>query len=210
MFKGHLCLTGILIALCMLLQGFKPKPNKLTINANLKGIDSMVLKSSAGKPFRIDQYPKTKGFIVVFTCNHCPFAQLYITRLNTLFQKYASQQVDLIAVNSMDTLMYAEESFQLMQVKAQQNNFQFPYLQDAEQNFGKAFNAEHTPQVYVLWKDSIGFNIRYQGSIDDNGQDSSQISNHYLENAVDALLKKEDVKVPFTESFGCRIFYRKP
>lgn len=200
----------LLIALGIMVQGFRPKPNPKPLKASLLGIDSITLKSMNGNNFQLKQFPNTKGFIVVFTCNHCPFAQLYSNRLNAIYQEYASQQVALIAVNSMDTLMYAEESFQLMQAKAKQDKFLFPYLQDADQRFGKAFNAEHTPQVFVLWKDSSAYNIRYQGSIDDNGQDSAQVNNHYLETAVDALLKNEVVKVPFTESFGCRIFYRKP
>ena len=177
---------------------------------SLNGIDSIALNSVNGEQIKLKQYSNAKGFIIVFTCNHCPFAQLYSNRLNALHSKYSSKQVPLIAINSMDSMMYAEESFIGMQEKAKKEGFKFPYLQDAAQTFGKTFKAEHTPQAFVIWKDSSHYSIKYQGSIDDNGQDSMHIQNHYIEDAVDALLNNTPVKVPLTESFGCRIFYRKP
>lgn len=205
-------LLFILLCFVLLSEGFRPKQNqsKLSPPIQLKGIDSIAMRSVDGSQSSLKQYSNAKGFIIVFTCNHCPFAQLYSSRLNALHTQYSSKQVPLIAINSMDSIMYAEEGFIGMQEKAKKEGFKFPYLQDAAQTFGKTFHAEHTPQAFVIWKDSSHYNIKYQGSIDDNGQDSAHIQNHYIEDAVDALLNNTPVKVPNTESFGCRIFYRKP
>lgn len=166
------------------------------------------LRSVDNRLVSLASYPEAKGFMVVFTCNHCPFAKLYAQRLNDLHTKYAALGVPLLAVNSMDTLVYEEETFAGMQVYANQYNFNFPYLQDAQQTVGKAFNAAHTPQSFVVWKEMGRWVIKYSGSIDDNGEEPEK-ARPLIATAVDELLAGKPVSAPETESFGCRIFYRK-
>ena len=153
-------------------------------------------------------FPNAKGFAVVFTCNHCPFAKLYTERFNDLYSKYAPLGVPLLAVNSMDSLVYEEETFALMQVRARGAGFQFPYLHDAAQSVGKAFGAEHTPNAFVIWKGNDRFLVKYAGSIDDNGEEPAK-ARPFIANAIDELLAGKPVSMPETESFGCQIFYRK-
>ena len=150
-----------------------------------------------------------KGFIVVFTCNHCPFAKLYTTRLNALSRKYQPLGVPLLAINSMDTVVYADESFRNMQLRAQTEKFIFPYLHDARQTVGRNFRAEHTPQTYVIWREDHQWKIKYSGAVDDNGAEPRQVKNAYVARAVDELLSGKTVATPQTDSFGCAIFFRK-
>ncbi len=171
-------------------------------------IVSFSLRNVNGKTVSISDYKNAKGFIVVFTCNHCPFAKLYNKRLNDLNTKYAANNVPLIAINSMDTLVYEEESFAKMKLKAEKDAFNFPYLQDAAQTVGKSFGAEHTPTAFIIWKEGNLWKIKYKGSIDDNGENPSK-ANPLVANAVDELLQGKTVSKPITESFGCKIFYRK-
>ncbi len=166
------------------------------------------LRNVDGRTLSFAGFPEAKGFIVVFTCNHCPFAKLYSDRLNDLQARYSHQGVPLLAINSMDTLVYSEESFALMQERAKNEGFTFPYLYDDLQRAGKAFGAEHTPHAFVIWKERGVWVIRYSGAIDDNGQEPDKAT-PFVANAVDGLLLNGRVRTPVTTSFGCRIFYRK-
>ena len=94
-----------------------------------------------------------------------------------------------------------------MQRKAKAEKFNFPYLQDADQEVGKMFGAEHTPQAFVIWKENGSYTVKYEGAIDDNGDDAAKAT-PFVANAVEELLAGKAVSNPRTESFGCRIFYR--
>ena len=171
-------------------------------------INDFSLKNVDNADISLAQFKEAKGFIIVFTCNHCPFAKLYSQRYNDLNKKYQPLGVPLIAINSMDSLVYEEESFEKMQEKAQSEKFNFPYLQDGSQCVGKNFNAEHTPQAYVIWKENGNWVVKYSGSVDDNGEHPKKAT-PFIANAVNDLLQNKPVAKPNTESFGCRIFYRK-
>jgi len=149
-----------------------------------------------------------KGFIIIFTCNKCPMAKMYSERLNQMNQKFKPKGVYLLAINSMDTVAYKEESFQLMQKKVVKEKTTFPYLQDKMQTVAKQFKALHTPQAFVIWKNASGkFIIKYSGNIDDSVLETKK-ANNYLEKSVDELLENKTVTNPITTSVGCRIFYR--
>lgn len=173
-------------------------------------IKNFTLKSVDNKKVSLNDYKNAKGFIVVFICNKCPMANLYSERLNKINEKYRVQKVYLLAVNSMDTLAYAEESFKLMQKKAIKDKLNFPYLQDKKQTVAKQFKATHTPQAFIIWKskESNKFSIKYQGAIDDNAAEPENAANHYLTSAIDDLLQNKEVKTAKSDSFGCRIFFR--
>lgn len=171
-------------------------------------IPDFTLRNVDGRMISSVDYNNAKGFIVIFTCNHCPFAKLYSKRMNDLNGKYSKLNIPLIAINSMDSLIYADESFNNMQLKAKIDSFQFFYLQDATQIVGKQFKAEHTPTAYVIWKENNLWKIKYKGAIDDNGE-NPELAKPFISNAVDELLQNKTVSEPETESFGCRIFYRK-
>lgn len=181
-------------------KGTNSKVGKSILPFNLRNVD--------GKLFNINSIEKAKGCIVVFTCNHCPFAKLYPQRFNDLNSKYKELGVPLIAINSMDSAVYEDETFALMQAKCKESNFNFPYLQDATQAVGKQFGAEHTPHAFIIWKENNNWIIKYSGAIDDNGE-HPELAKPYIAYAVDELLANKPVSKPETESFGCRIFYRK-
>ena len=156
----------------------------------------------------LSDYKYAKGFIIIFTCNKCPMAKFYSQRLNQIYEKYTKMGVPLLALNSMDTLAYAEESFKRMQNKVKNDHLNFPYLQDKKQVVGKNFKASVTPQAFVIWKQNNKFVVQYEGSIDDNAGDYQNVKNHFLTDAVDQLIKGNDVVVKNSEPFGCKIFYR--
>ncbi len=178
------------------------------MNGQIKTVESFALRNVNGQIWSTECNKEVLGFIVVFTCNHCPFASLYPARLNALNEKYTPLKVPLIAINPMDSLLYEEEIFSLMQTKAQLENFNFPYLQDEKQLVSKQFGAEHTPQAFIIWLENGKYVIKYKGAIDDNGEDPAKAT-PFLANAVNDLLSNRQLDEAATPSFGCRIFYRK-
>jgi peroxiredoxin len=174
-----------------------------------KKISNFKLKSATtNKWVSLSDYKTAKGFIVIFTCNKCPMAKFYSQRLNAMDAKYRKNGVPLLAINAMDTLAYAEESFKKMQKKISKEQLTFPYLQDKKQAVAKNFDATYTPQAFVIWKVNGKYIIKYQGAIDDNAGEPDKAKNHFLTDAVDQLLQGNEVKFTKSESFGCKIFYR--
>ncbi|MEC4003478.1 thioredoxin family protein [Flavobacterium sp. SUN052] len=195
--------TLLLFILALLISSF-------TILDKEKGLSNFKLKNaSTNKLVALSDYKKAKGFILVFTCNKCPMAKLYTNTLNALNAKYKKLGVPLIAINSMDTLAYAEESFKKMQLKVKKEKFNFPYLQDKNQIIVRKVKAKNTPQAFLIWKNKLGnYDIKYQGAINDNASEPEKAEHNYIANAVNELLKGKQVTTPKSESFGCRIFIR--
>ena len=200
--KSVLCF-GIL-SLCFALLSFAIRP----LPEADKSIKNFKLKSTENKMVSLSDYKNAKGFIIVFTCNKCPMAKLYSERLNLMNLKFRTQGVYLLAVNSMDTVAYKEESFKLMQKKVLREKTTFPYLQDKKQVVAKQFKAINTPKAFVIWKNKSGKWVqKYEGAIDNSALEPKK-GNNYLEKAVEELLQNQPVSNPITESVGCRIFYR--
>jgi peroxiredoxin len=196
----------LFIPLLFGLSSFKEKEVKKSVIG--KSISKIELLNVDGSMYNIDSIKGAKGFMVVFTCNHCPFAKLYPERLNALHRKFEKLGVPLIAINSMDSIVYEEETFSLMRSKSAESKFEFAYLQDGQQLVGKEFGAEHTPHAFVIWRVENRWVIKYSGAIDNNGE-HPELATPYLATVVSELLENKATTLQETESFGCRIFYRK-
>ncbi len=167
------------------------------------------LKNVDGSYVSLSDYPDAKGFIIVFTCNHCPFAKLYPARLNELNLKYKKLGIPLLAISSTDTIAYEEDTYVKMVEKSKNESFNFPYLYDGQQTVAKNFKAQKTPHAYVIWKEKGQWTIKYQGAIDDNGAEPEKVENNYIALAIDQLLNNKEVKRKETKSIGCQIRFRK-
>ncbi len=163
------------------------------------------LKNVDGKMVSWADYPQAKGFIVVFTCNHCPYAKAYEDRIIALDKKYKPLGYPVIAINPNDPVSLPDDSYANMQVRAREKGFTFPYLFDDGQKVYPAYGATRTPHVFVLQKTAQGNVVRYMGAIDDNYEDASAVKVPYVANAVDALLANKTVSPDFTKAIGCGI-----
>jgi len=163
------------------------------------------LKNVDGKMVSLSDFKSAKGFIVVFTCNHCPFAKAYEERLVALDKKYSKQGYPVIAINPNNPEKQKEDSYELMKVRASEKGFTFPYLFDEGQKIYPQYGATKTPHVYVLQKTAKGNEVRYIGAVDDNYEEPQAVKEKYVENAVEALLKSQPVKVTETKAIGCSI-----
>ncbi len=160
------------------------------------------LKNVDGNMFALSSMKHVKGYIVVFTCNHCPYAQLYEQRIIDLNKKYKSKGFPVIAINPNSPEVVPEDSFGEMQVRAKAKKYTFPYLFDEAQTVFPQFGATRTPHVFVL--DSARM-VRYIGAIDNNPESPEEARDHYVESAVEALLRGELPTPDFTRAIGCPI-----
>lgn len=163
------------------------------------------LKNVDGKMVSLSNYKDAKGFLVIFTCNSCPYAIAYEDRVIALDKKYSKKGVPVIAINPNNPEKQPKDSYTEMKVRANEKGFTFPYLFDEGQKVFPQYGATRTPHVFLLEKTAKGNIVRYIGAIDDNYQDADAVKTKYLENAVDAMLKGEKIEMTTTKAIGCSI-----
>lgn len=164
---------------------------------NLENID--------GKFVSLSDFNDAKGFIIVFTCNTCPYAVLYEDRIEALNKKYASQGYPLIAIMPNNVQTKPGDSMKSMKQRAIDKGFTFPYLMDAGQKIYPQYGATKTPHVYILESTTRGPVVRYIGGIDDNYKDATLVKTNYVEDAIEALKKGNLIKQTTTKAIGCSI-----
>ncbi|MGB1323409.1 MAG: thioredoxin family protein [Flavobacteriaceae bacterium] len=169
----------------------------LAADFNLENID--------GSFVSLSDFSESKGFIVVFTCNTCPYAVAYEDRIEALNKKYAKKGYPVIAIMPNNTEIKPGDSLDAMRKRANKKGFTFPYLIDREQAVFPQYGATKTPHVYVLQKNNEMLTVRYIGAIDDNYKDANKVVLKYVEDAVDALLMNRKVPVSKTRAIGCSI-----
>ncbi len=183
----------------------------LTVNAIAQGYQvgdkaaDFKLKNVNGKMVSLADFKDAKGYVVIFTCNHCPFSIAYEDRINDLNKKYAPLGYPVIAINPNDPAIAPDDSYEKMQVRAKEKNFSFPYLFDDGQKVLPLYGATRTPHVYLLEKTAAGNKVAYIGAIDNNHQDASAVTEKYLENAIEALRNNKQPEPNFTKAIGCTI-----
>ncbi|MBO3117697.1 thioredoxin family protein [Winogradskyella sp. DF17] len=163
------------------------------------------LENIDGKMVSLADYKDAKGFIVIFTCNTCPYAVAYEDRIVALDKKYAKKGYPVIAIMPNDTDVKPGDNMEAMKARAKAKGFTFPYLMDKGQKIYPQYGATKTPHVYLLQKTKKGNEVKYIGAIDDNYKDANAVTEKYVENAVDALLGGESVKTTETRAIGCSI-----
>lgn len=163
------------------------------------------LKNVDGKMVSLDDYRSQKGVIVIFTCNHCPYAKAYEDRIIALDKQYQPKGFPVVAINPNDVSIVPEDSYENMQVRAKEKGFTFPYLYDATQAVANAYGAERTPHVFLLKKSGDKFEVAYIGAIDDNYKDASAVKTRYVEQAIEAILAGKKPEPSTTKAIGCTV-----
>ncbi len=175
--------------------------------SNLKIGDKAIafdLPGVDGKRHALADYADKAAVVVIFTCNHCPYAQAW-DRLIQIQAHYAGKGVQLIAINANDAVKYPADSFPKMQERAAAKGFNFPYLHDASQEVARAYGATRTPEVFVFDRNRT---LRYQGTVDDNHEDPAAVKQPYLRQALDAVLAGKPAPVAETAPVGCTIKWK--
>ena len=162
-----------------------------------------------GKTHKLSEYSRSKILVIVFTCNHCPTAQLYESRIQKLADDYRDKGVALAAIQPnnpdairLDELGYTDVSDSLdeMKIRAAYRHFDFPYLYDGDtQSVARAYGPKATPHVFIF---DAQRKLRYEGRVD-NSQRASLVKTQDARNAIEALLAGKPVPVTHTGVFGC-------
>ncbi len=191
-------LTSLVLPFQLSAQGYQL--GDAVANFRLKNVD--------GSMISLSDYASKKGVIVVFTCNHCPFARAYEDRIGSLDGKFAPQGYPVVAINPSDPVAYEDDTFEQMQERARAKNYTYPYLADATQAVAHDFGATRTPHVFVLKNQGGKFSVQYIGTVDDNPQDPAGVTKRYVDDAVSNLLAGKPVVITTTKAIGCAIKWK--
>lgn len=165
---------------------------------SLPGVDGQVHTLS-------DLLRASQAVAVIFSCNHCPYVRAWEGRMKEIQRDYQAKGVVLVAVGSNDAVKYPEDDFDHMKQRAEQEGFNFLYVRDESQAVARAYGGTHTPHVFLLDRDGI---LRYRGAIDDNYDDPSAVRQHYLRDALDAVLSGQTPKTTVSQAVGCTIKWK--
>jgi peroxiredoxin len=170
-------------------------------NFELPGVDGAI--------HRLADYSSSPVLVVIFTCNHCPIAQMYERRITQLVTDYKDRGVAIVAIQpndpkaiTIDELDSSDlsDSLEEMKIRAQYKHLTYPYLYDGEtQSVADAYGPQATPHVFVFDHDR---RLRYEGRMDDSYR-TEIVKTHEARDAIDALLAQREVTVKHTGIFGC-------
>lgn len=158
-----------------------------------------------GEMVSLADFEDAKGFILIFTCNTCPYSVAYEDRIIALDKAYKSKGYPVIAINPNDPAAIDGDDLADMKVRATEKGFSFPYLQDVGQQVYPQYGATKTPHVFVLQKEVNNNIVRYIGAIDDSSRKPNKVKKRYVEQAVDALLAGKSPSTTTTKAIGCSI-----
>lgn len=168
-------------------------------------VDDFKLQNIDGKMVSLSDYNDTKGVIVVFTCNTCPYAVAYEDRIVALDKVFAPKGYPVLAIMPNNIEVKPADDLIHMKQRSEEKGFTFPYLIDADQTVYPKFGATKTPHVYILKTTPKGHQVKYIGAIDDNFQDAKKVKTTYVADAIEELLNGKEVSVSETRAIGCTI-----
>lgn len=200
-----LCRLGVIVTISLAAWAQQTHPilaiGSIAPNFELPGIDGAIHKLS--------DYSTSPVLVVIFTCNHCPIAQMYERRIAQLSADYGDRGVSVVAIEpndpkaiTIDELDSSDisDSLEEMKIRAEYKHLTYPYLYDGEtQSVTSAYGPQATPHAFVFDSDR---RLRYEGRVD-NSYRSELIKTHEVRDAIDALLAHREVVVKHTGVFGC-------
>jgi len=168
------------------------------------------LPSVDGKTYTLASFADSKLLVIIFTCNHCPYAQAVEDRIVQLARDYTRKGVAVAAINPNDARAYPDDSFDKMVERAKQKGFTFPYLRDETQAIARAYDAACTPDIFVFDGQR---RLLYNGRLDDNWKEPHKVQRHDLRLVLDAALEAggfDSGKLDFdpVPSMGCSIKWK--
>ena len=157
------------------------------------------LPATDGKSYTLADVAGSKGTLVIFTCNHCPYAVAYQDQIIALADQFRPQGIGVVAISCNDARAYPEDSFDNMKVRAAEKKFNFPYLYDESQAVALKYGPKVTPHVFLF--DSTR-TLVYRGRIDDSAKEKS-VTKRELSEALAALVAGKPIPTAETVAFGC-------
>lgn len=171
-------------------------------------VSDFSLRSTDEQMISMADFAGAKGFILIVSCNTCPWVHRYEQRIIDLHNKFASQGYPVLAINPNDVNRSPGDSFEEMQARAAEKQFPFTYLHDETQEIAEAFGATYTPEVYVLEKTEGGLILQYHGAIDDSPRSAEEVEEKFVEEAIQSLLSGKSIERARAKGIGCSVKYR--
>jgi peroxiredoxin len=169
------------------------------------GVLTTKMKNVDGKSVSIADAAGKAGTLVVFTCNHCPFAKGWEKRMADLGNAYAKKKLGVIWINANDPTQHEEDNAAGTAERAKALGLTFPYVMDETSAVAKAFGATVTPEAFLF---DAGGKLVYHGTIDDNRKEPDKVSKRYLQDALEAVASGKAPATAETKSLGCSIKFR--
>ena len=166
---------------------------------------SVPMKNVDGTMVTVESLAGPKGTLVVFTCNHCPYAKAWEERIADIGNEFKKKGVGVIAINSNDPEKFPDDAFAPMVERAKKLGLEFPYVVDSTSNVAREYGATKTPEAYLF--DAEG-QLVYHGAVDDNARDPNGVEQKYLYNALTALVAGKPIEMTMSKAVGCSIKLR--
>ncbi|MFB6221769.1 MAG: thioredoxin family protein [Halolamina sp.] len=165
------------------------------------------LPDTNGETYTLDSFADEDALLLVFTCNHCPYAKAKFDLLNDLAAAYDDAAV--VGINPNDADEYPEDDFETMREYVESGTVAYDaYLRDESQEVAEAYGAVCTPDPFLFRREDDGWKLAYHGRLDDALNPDDEVTEVYIRDAIDAVLAGEEVEVPDRPSRGCSIKWK--
>jgi len=159
----------------------------------------------AGGTVALTDFADKTGLVIAFWCNHCPYVMAWEDRLIHLASEYGAKGIGFVAICANDGTTYPQDNFENMNRRAHDRQYSFCYAHDEGQNVARAYGAERTPEVFVFDHEH---RLVYHGAVDDNHEDPNAVIQHFLRDALDAVLVGQEPLVQESHVVGCSIKWK--
>lgn len=165
------------------------------------------LPGTDGQTYSLENFDDHEALLVVFTCNHCPYAKAKIDVLNELADDY--DDVAVVGINPNDATEYPDDSFDRMRELVDDGTVGYDaYLRDEAQSVARAYGAVCTPDPFLFRSAESGFELAWHGRLDDAMNPDDEPTTHDMREAIEQVLAGEEVQKDFLPSRGCSIKWR--
>lgn len=199
--KLNVLLSGVLLSLLLISTGMSQQMEQLAIGSDAPLADRS-MQTVSGEDITLDSAVKANGLVVIFSCNTCPWVDRWEDRYPVVSEIASKNEVGMIALNSNESYRERGDGMKDMIQRAKKMKYDFPYALDKDHKIADAFGATRTPHVYLFDAD---MKLVYVGAIDDNARDANAVESFYLKDAIEQMVKGEEITQPQTRSLGCTI-----
>jgi len=161
-----------------------------------------ILPATNGNTYELADFEEAKALVIFFTCNHCPYVIGSDEDTRLIVEEFEPQGVRFVAINSNSRNTYAEDSFEHMVARMEQDKFPWVYLYDESQEVAEAYGALRTPHYYVFDEDR---KLIYTGRAVDNPRAAEDSTSHDLADALHEHLAGRPISQPVTNPIGCNV-----
>jgi len=163
---------------------------------SLKGIDDQI--------HSLGSYAQSKGLLIIFMCNHCPYVKAKIDAIKQIHEKF-NENIALVGINSNDSTEYPDDSFESMKKVASEKGMKFDYLVDDKQDVAKRYGAVCTPDPFLFDEDR---KLIFHGRIDNAMNPDATATENIMQNNLKKFLAGEEIEKDFDPSIGCSIKWK--